>query len=159
VRGERPQDRAAARVEWTTRAPTCRFGTAASVLRLVTGRDGAHHIICQGEQRFRVREYLSGYPYFVARVERLTEPETVGTEVEARMQTLRERARELIEHLPLVPAELVQAIEQVSTPGMLADMLAAVLDLDVEDKQEILATSRSRRAWTGCWRSSPTAWR
>ena len=29
-----------------------RVGTMATILRYVTGPDGTHHIICQGEQRF-----------------------------------------------------------------------------------------------------------
>src|SRR3990172_11657715 len=30
-------------------------GTTANVLRYVTAPDGSHHVICQGEQRFRVQ--------------------------------------------------------------------------------------------------------
>src|SRR5690242_19723262 len=32
-------------------------GTVAQVLRYVTSQDGGHHLIAQGEQRFRVREF------------------------------------------------------------------------------------------------------
>src|SRR5579863_10666669 len=50
-----------------------RIGTEANLLRYVTSPDGSHHVICQGERRFRVREFLDGYPFFVARVESLPE--------------------------------------------------------------------------------------
>jgi ATP-dependent Lon protease len=36
-------------------------GTIASILRYVTTADGTHHIICQGQQRFRVSDYLDGF--------------------------------------------------------------------------------------------------
>ncbi|MDP2640856.1 MAG: LON peptidase substrate-binding domain-containing protein, partial [Betaproteobacteria bacterium] len=49
----------------------CPVGTRANVLRYVTTPDGAHHIICQGEQRFRLVELLEGYPFMVARVGRI----------------------------------------------------------------------------------------
>src|ERR1035437_4628518 len=48
-------------------------GTLANMLRYVTTPDGAHHIICQGQQRFRVVELLEGYPFLVARVDRIEE--------------------------------------------------------------------------------------
>src|SRR3546814_7287819 len=47
-----------------------RVGTVAGILRYVTGADGTHHVVCQGEQRFRIVEYLRGYPFLVARIER-----------------------------------------------------------------------------------------
>src|SRR6202022_990311 len=48
-----------------------RVGTQANLLRYVTSPDGSHHLICQGESRFRIVEFLDGYPFFVARVERV----------------------------------------------------------------------------------------
>ena len=42
----------------------------ANVARYVTAPDGTHHLVCQGVQRFRVVEFLGGYPYLVARVNR-----------------------------------------------------------------------------------------
>src|SRR5688572_10742489 len=35
-------------------------GTVANVLRYVTGPDGGHHIVAQGEERFRVLQFLDG---------------------------------------------------------------------------------------------------
>ena len=48
-----------------------RVGTVASVLRFVSAQDGAHHLVCQGEERFRVLDFIPGHPYLLARVERL----------------------------------------------------------------------------------------
>ena len=38
----------------------CPVGTIANVLRYVTTPDGRHHIICQGQQRFRLVELIDG---------------------------------------------------------------------------------------------------
>src|SRR5512147_3031746 len=51
-------------------------GTTANVLRYITAPDGAHHAICRGLQRFRVLQFLEGYPYTVARVQLIEEPAT-----------------------------------------------------------------------------------
>ncbi len=32
-----------------------RMGTVANIVRYITAPDGTHHLVCQGEQRFRVR--------------------------------------------------------------------------------------------------------
>ena len=50
-----------------------RVGTEANLLRYVTSPDGTHHVIAQGEKRFRIAEFLEGFPFFVARVEWLPE--------------------------------------------------------------------------------------
>src|SRR5439155_11384252 len=48
-----------------------RVGTEANLLRYVTSPNGSHHVICQGEPRFRIVEFLDGNPFFVARIERV----------------------------------------------------------------------------------------
>src|SRR5512139_748865 len=57
-------------------------GTVAQILRYVTTPDGTHHVIAQGEGRFRVIEFLEGHPFYVARVQRVREPEVSGPEIE-----------------------------------------------------------------------------
>jgi Lon protease-like protein len=34
------------------------IGTIANVVRYVTAPDGAHHLVCQGDQRFRIIDFL-----------------------------------------------------------------------------------------------------
>ena len=48
-------------------------GTTAGILRYVAASSEAHHIVCQGEGRFRLLELLPGYPFLVARIEKLPE--------------------------------------------------------------------------------------
>src|SRR6266705_3571395 len=115
-------------------------GTAASIVRYVTTPDGTHHVICQGQQRFRVVEYLEGYPFMVARIGRIEELEAVGNEIEARFVQLKERALQVLELLPQTPQELVAAIQGMSSPGALADLVAGVMDIEVAEKQALLET-------------------
>jgi ATP-dependent Lon protease len=115
-------------------------GTVASILRYITTPDGTHHVICQGQQRFRVVEYLEGYPFLVARVGRIEEPEAAGNEIEARFVQLKERALEVLELLPQAPQELVAGIQGMSSPAALADLVAGVMDIEVSEKQALLET-------------------
>ena len=118
-----------------------RVGTIANVLRFVTGDDEQHHLICQGESRFRILDFIPGAPFLAARVERIHEPRGSGDpELEARLLTLRERALEALGLLPQTPQELVNAIRAIVSPGVLADTVAGYMDLKPEDKQGILET-------------------
>ncbi|HTX25239.1 MAG TPA: endopeptidase La [Steroidobacteraceae bacterium] len=116
------------------------IGTVASIVRFVTAADGVHHLICHGEQRFEVREFLASAPTLRARVALLTDPETVSREVEARALYLRDRATEALQLLPHTPAELVSAIQAVKSPGQLADLVISVTDVQTSEKQAILET-------------------
>ncbi len=117
-----------------------RIGTVANVVRYLTGKDGSHHVVSQGEQRFRIIEFLHGWPFLVARIERIETPDADSPEVQARFINLKRQALEALELLPQVPQELVQQITAISDPGALADIVAAYLDLTVEQKQEVLET-------------------
>ncbi|HEY2244245.1 MAG TPA: endopeptidase La [Xanthobacteraceae bacterium] len=130
----------AAEVEDPTAIDMHRMGTLANVVRYITTPDGSHHLVCQGEQRFQIVEYLSGWPFLVARVLRIPEPETRTSEIEARFVNLKAQAVEAVELLPQAPAELVAAIQSVEAAPALADLAAAYMDIKPEEKQEILET-------------------
>jgi ATP-dependent Lon protease len=117
-----------------------RMGTLANILRFITAPDGTHHVVCQGEQRFQIVEYLSGWPFLVARVLRIAEPDTRSSEIEARFVNLKAQAVEAIQLLPQVPADLLAAIQSIETPAALADLATAYMDVKPEEKQEILET-------------------
>ena len=117
-----------------------RFGTVANVVRFITAPDGTHHLICQGEQRFQIEEFLGGWPFFVARVVRIPEPTTRTPEIDARFLNLKTQLLEALRLLPQAPAELVATVEAVESPATLADLAAAYMDAKPEEKQEILET-------------------
>ena len=117
-----------------------RVGTTAQILRYVTGADGAHHLVCQGVNRFRVTEFVTGYPYLAARFEEIGVSEVMTPEIEARLRLLKERAREALALLPTAPAELAAAIEGLTSPSALADFIAGISDSTPAVKQQILAT-------------------
>ncbi len=127
-------------VEDPRAADLYRVGTAASIARFVTAADGVHHLICQGEQRFEVLELIESAPLLKARVKLHADPEAVSREVEARALYLRDRAVEALQLLPQTPAELVNTIQSVKSPGQLADLVISVTDVKTSEKQEILET-------------------
>ncbi len=117
-----------------------RMGTVANIVRYLTAPDGSHHLVCQGEQRFQIGEYLSGWPFLVARVVQIPEPTTLTAEIEARFVDLKAKTLEAIQMLPQVPAELLGVVQAIEAPPALADLAIAYMDVKPEEKQEILET-------------------
>ena len=114
-----------------------KIGTAANVLRYVTAQDGTHHLVVQGERRFRVLDFQKGLPFMMARVEYLSEPE-VDSEVEAHALNLKRLAAEAVELLPQAPAELANAVQSMESPSALADLVASFMDVNPAEKQKLL---------------------
>ena len=117
-----------------------RIGTVANVVRYITAPDGTHHLVCQGEQRFQIQEFLNGWPFLVASIRRIAEPEPATPEIEARLLHLRGQAEQAMQLLPQTPPELLAAIQNVTSPSALADLAASYMDIPSEQKQEILET-------------------
>ncbi len=68
----------------------------------------------QGQSRFRVLEFLDGWPFLVARVAIVETAEESSAEIEARFLQLKERAVEAIQLLPNVPDELVGVVQAMN---------------------------------------------
>ncbi|MEA2997991.1 MAG: ATP-dependent Lon protease [Alphaproteobacteria bacterium] len=117
-----------------------RVGTCAQILRYVTATDGTHHVICRGTRRFRVIEFLPGFPFLVARVEEIGVNEVMTTEIEVRVALLKERAREAIQLLPNIPGEVAAAIDNLTSASELADFIAGLIDAKPAEKQDVLET-------------------
>jgi len=114
-------------------------GTSADVLRYLTS-EGTHHAVVKGRQRFRVVQWLEGYPFMAARVQLIDEIGAGDAQVEGRARALRERAVEILTLLPQVPQEMVTALEGVEGASALADFIAGMMDVGAEEKQALLET-------------------
>ena len=116
------------------------IGVLATVIRYVTTPEGAHHLVCQGESRFRVVEILRETPFLAARIEQIAEPTGTSPEIEARAAFLKERATEALSLLPQAPPELARMISGIDSPAHLADLIVSFMDVKSAEKQEILET-------------------
>jgi ATP-dependent Lon protease len=116
------------------------MGTVVNIARHVASTDGLRHAVCQGIERFVIEGLVEGYPFLAARIRRIGEPADVSTEAEALAMQLRERAVEILSLLPGVPAELAQALQAARAPSHLADIVASLLDTEVNEKQILLET-------------------
>lgn len=119
-----------------------RIGVVSNILRYITAPDGSHQMVCQGEQRFRVKHFVRERPYFVARVERIEETENPeDTEIQARFLYMKNQALEALRLIPNAPQELAAAVNAASSPSALADLIAAYMDATPAERQDLLETT------------------
>lgn len=115
-------------------------GTEGPVARYITGQEGAHHLLVQGQSRFRVLEFLEGWPFLVARVALVDTPAAGDSQTEARFLQLKQQTIDAIALLPNVPDELADVVRGIESPALLADMVTNLIDIKAVQKQEILET-------------------
>ncbi len=115
------------------------IGCAAMVLKLIRLPDGNVSIIVHGLARIAIHQILQRTPYYRAAVERIPEkPGDGGKMFSAAVNQLRQQARQLIELTPNAPEQAMTVLENIQDPSNLADFLAANLNLDVQQKQDLL---------------------
>jgi ATP-dependent Lon protease len=116
------------------------IGVLASVVRYVTAPDGTHHLVCQGESRFRMLQIVRETPFLAAHVETIAPTAETSPDIEARVSFLKQRAAEALALLPQAPAELGRTLQAIESPGQLADLIASFMDVKPSEKQTMLET-------------------
>src|SRR5690606_31047424 len=114
-------------------------GTVARIVKLLKMGEDNYSLVVQGISRFRIVELVQHSPYLKARIEMIPEEKPGDdVEVEALAINLKKLAREVIEQMPELPAAASELVESISHPGHLADLIAANIDVSLEEKQRVL---------------------
>ena len=116
-----------------------RVGTIASIMRMLKLADGRVKILVQGLAKGEVDTYLRERPFFEVKIRKVVEPTLaeVPIEVEALMRTAKEKIEQIL-NLKNLPPEIVMVTDNISDPGVLADLVASNLRLKIEESQAIL---------------------
>jgi ATP-dependent Lon protease len=119
-------------------------GTVARILKVVKIASDNYSVIIQGQQRIKLDEMLQEKPYFEGRFDVIPEPEAEGpedqVEIQALFMNLKSTAKQVVKFIPEMPKEASQMVDGVDDPGQLCDFVAANMDIETEEKQEILDT-------------------
>ena len=116
-----------------------RVGTIASIMRMLKLADGRVKILVQGLSKGEVDTYLRERPFFEVKIRKVIEPtlSEVPIEVEALMRTAKEKIEQIL-NLKNLPPEIVMVTDNISDPGVLADLVASNLRLKIDESQAIL---------------------
>ena len=116
------------------------IATLATLNQYARSQNGTHHVVCAGEHRIRLKDFIDGRPFLAARFEIIEEPDVKTPEIDARFATLKDRALEVLKIVADAPQSLVMTVVNMESPGQLADLVAFLTDLESAEKQEILET-------------------
>jgi ATP-dependent Lon protease len=116
-------------------------GTVARIVKLLKMGEDNYSLVVQGLARVRVLDLVQEAPYLKARIEAVEDRTPVDdVEVEALAINLKKLAREVIELMPELPAAATELVDSITHPGHLADLIAANVDVSIEEKQQVLET-------------------
>lgn len=127
------------------------IGVIARLEEFVKLPDGIVRIILEGATRARIIGATQSDPFYRVRCVPLNDPDTLGMEVEALMDTVKQQVDEFVDHLGEVPQEAVAFVHRIDRPGHLADIVTYGPAFEFSDRLDILNTldpvERLRKAY------------
>lgn len=116
------------------------IGTVAKILRILKMPDGNITVILQGQKRFEVSEIITSEPYMTATIKEVPEarPAKENEEFKAIIDSIKEKALEIIKSSPNIPSEAAFAIKNIESSSFLINFVSSNLNVPVEDKQKLL---------------------
>ncbi len=114
------------------------IGTLATVLQMLKLPDGTVKVLVEGLHRVRVSEFLETDECFLAKAEKIADPEENDDETEALMRTVFTQFDQYVKLNKKIPPEILTSLATINDAGRLADTISAHLTLKLEEKQKIL---------------------
>jgi ATP-dependent Lon protease len=113
-------------------------GCAGRVLKMLKFPDGSVRVAVEGLRRFRILSYASESPYLVAHTEKLKDVADDSLELTALTRNAEREFQEIIKLSPTLNEQVKVAALNTGEPGKLADLIAANLNLSLEERQHLL---------------------
>jgi ATP-dependent Lon protease len=117
-----------------------RTGTAALIVRMLRLPHGAVQILLQGQARIQLQQLVMTEPYPQARIAVHHDPAVPSVETAGLARAALTAFQQIVQLSPTLPDELAIVAANTPQPGMLADLIAANLNLKPEDQQAVLDT-------------------
>ncbi|MCL4258403.1 MAG: LON peptidase substrate-binding domain-containing protein, partial [Anaerolineales bacterium] len=115
-------------------------GTGAQIMRMLRLPDGSVQLLLQGQARVQIQQLTSSQAYPTAQVAVYRDPAEPPLEVAGLARGALTAFQQVVQLSPALPDELAIIAANVSNPGTLADLIAANLNLKLEEQQSILDT-------------------
>jgi len=113
-------------------------GTEVIVARKLRLPDGSINAWVQGQQRVSIIQYHQVEPYLAADVAPITESVEKGLPTDALMRAVLALFEKVVQLSHNMPDDAYVAAMNAEEPGELADLVASLVDLKVDQRQEIL---------------------
>jgi len=116
-------------------------GCAARVLKMLKFPDNTVRVLVEGLRRVRIADYVSQDPYLSAKIKVLKEVDDESLELAALARNVQLQFQEIIKLSPALSEQVKVTALNTDHPGKLADLIAANLNLSLEERQRLLETN------------------
>lgn len=116
------------------------MGTSALILKMAKSEDGNVQLLVQGLGRFKIIELIKEKPFLEARVKHIQDEISKDNEIEAMVVNISTLFKRIVELSPGLPPEMGLMAQNIKEPGILADMVASIINSTPEEKQKVLET-------------------
>ncbi|OFY88151.1 MAG: endopeptidase La, partial [Bacteroidetes bacterium RIFOXYA2_FULL_33_7] len=118
-------------------------GTVASIIKILEMPDDTTSVIIQGRKRFKIDEFQSNDPYFVAKISPLTDesPLDNDSEYQALTGALKDLSLKIIKLSSNIAPEASFAVKNIESSTFLINFISSNSELKVEEKQALLENS------------------
>ncbi|MFA6547010.1 MAG: endopeptidase La, partial [Limisphaerales bacterium] len=113
-------------------------GCAGRVLKMLKFPDNTVRILVEGLRRFQLKEFVSKDPYLRARVELLEDMVEDSVEMTALARNANQLFQQIISLSPALSDQVKITSLNQESPARLADLIAANLNLDLQERQRHL---------------------
>ncbi len=117
------------------------YGCGARVLKMLKFPDNTIRILIEGLWRIKLLDFPARKPYLRARFSVMKDESADNAEVTALARIVAQKFREIIKLSPSIPEQVKIAAVNTEAAGPLSDLIAANLNLGLEDRQRLLETT------------------
>jgi ATP-dependent Lon protease len=114
------------------------IGCVTRLVKMVKFPDGTARVLVEGLWRIQIKEYLPHSPYLRAKYELLRDATDDSIELQAMFRNAHREFQEIAKLSPALPEAVKLAVVNTESPGHFADLVAANLNLGLDDRQKLL---------------------
>ena len=115
------------------------IGTIAAIKQVVTLPGGTVRVLVEGQTRAQVEGIVQQEPYVSVEVRVLPDQDTTSVYVEALVRRALSSFEQYVKSGKKISPEIFVTVSVIDKPGQLADTIATHLNLNIEDRQKLLA--------------------
>lgn len=113
-------------------------GTVGTIIQLLRLPDGTVKVLVEGKRRVKIKDFVPHESFFIVETEEVNEDISDQIETHALIRSVKSTFETYVKLNKRIPPEILMRVSSIETPGELADIIVAQLNLKLEEKQKVL---------------------
>ncbi len=113
-------------------------GTVGTIIQLLRLPDGTVKVLVEGKRRVNIKTYKSNEAFYLVDIEEIKENTLDPVETSALIRSVKSTFENYVKLNKRIPPEILMRVSMIENESELADIIAAQLNLKIEEKQKVL---------------------